>query len=369
MRKILTGLWWLICRLMPVKKNKIVVSSYYGRGYSDSPKAIVDALLKTAPALDIVWLTNDVTGLPDKVRACPYDSLGRIYHLSTAKVWIDNCRKGSRFKKKSQIYLQTWHGFALKRIEKDVVDKLGDPNYEAYARRDSAQCDLIVSNSAHMTKIYRESFWYSGEIAEFGSPRNDVLFTENGCGRKVRKALGIPAESRLVLYAPTFRADHSLAPYRLDAPEVTAALARRFGGNWVFVTRLHPNIAKLAGELKYEGAVDATMYPDIQELLAAADAVISDYSSLMFDFALTGRPCFQFASDIEDYKKDRNFYIPLTRLPFPLSSSSEELCAGISEFDSEKYSGAWKKFSADYGFKEDGHAARRCAEWIIKKIK
>lgn len=369
MKKLLTGLWWLICRLFPIKKNKIVISSYYGRGYSDSPKAICDELLKRGAGLDLVWLTDTPQGLPAGVRAVPYSGAGRIYQLSTAKVWIDNCRKGSRFKKKGQIYLQTWHGFALKRIEKDVVDKLPDPNYEAYARRDSAQTDLIVSNSAHMTGVYRNSFWYGGEIGEFGSPRNDALLRPSVCRGKVRKALGIPEESNIVLYAPTFRADHSLEPYRLDAAAVRAAFEARFGGSWVFVTRLHPNIAKLAGELRYDGAADATMYDDIQELLSASDAVISDYSSVIFDFAVTGRPCFQFAADIAAYRNDRNFYIPLETLPFPLAETSDGLCENIRRFDEKSYGAAWSAFCVKYGFREDGRASERCADWILDKMK
>lgn len=116
----------------------------------------------------------------------------RIRELCTAKVWLDNNRKGARFKKPGQWYLQTWHGFALKRIERDVEQTL-PAGYAAYAARDSAQTDLIVSNSALMTKIYRESFWYEGEVAEFGSPRNDILFAPAGdVKQKVCAALGIP---------------------------------------------------------------------------------------------------------------------------------------------------------------------------------
>jgi CDP-glycerol glycerophosphotransferase len=369
MMKLLTGLWWLICRLFPVKKNKIVISSYYGRGYSDSPKAIADELLRRNEGLDIVWLTDNPKSLPEGVRAARYSGLGRIYELSTAKVWIDNCRKGARFKKSGQIYMQTWHGFALKRIEKDVVDKLPDPNYEAYAVRDSGQTDLIVSNSAHMTEIYKKSFWYSGEVAEFGSPRNDVLFRGGGAREKVRRALGIDGSAMIVLYAPTFRVDHSLEPYRLDDAALVDALEARFGGRWVFVTRLHPNIARLSGELNYKNAVDATMYDDIQELLSASDAIISDYSSVIFDFALTGRPCFQYAADIDAYRRDRNFYIPLDKLPFPLSVTPDELCESIRNFNDGAFAEKWKSFAGQYGIIEDGQASRRCADWILEKIK
>jgi CDP-glycerol glycerophosphotransferase (TagB/SpsB family) len=115
--------------------------------------------------------------------------------------------------------------------------------------------------------------------------------------------------------------------------------------------------------------LDATMYDDIQELLSASDAIISDYSSVIFDFALTGRPCFQYAADIDAYRRDRNFYIPLDKLPFPLSVTPDELCESIRNFNDGAFAEKWKSFAGQYGIIEDGQASRRCADWILEKIK
>ena len=178
MHKAASAGMWTLGRLLPVQKNKIVISSYYGRGYGDNAKPIVEELLKRTCNLDIVWMVNDDAAaetLPSGVRPVKNTLWNRIRELCTAKIWIDNCRKGARVKKQGQWYLQTWHGFALKRIEKDAAASL-PADYPQYAGRDSAQTDLIVSNSALMTKIYNESFWYHGEVLEFGSPRNDVFF-------------------------------------------------------------------------------------------------------------------------------------------------------------------------------------------------
>jgi CDP-glycerol glycerophosphotransferase len=365
---------WIRGRSLPIEKNKIVVTSFYGRGYGDNPKGIVNELLKRKADVKIVWLVSGAEAresLPDGVAACDYDSPEKIRELSTAKIWIDNSRKGARFKKAGQFYLQTWHGFALKRIEKDVADKL-PPEYAEYARRDSEQCDLIVSNSAFMTKIYRESFWYGGEVEEFGSPRNDALFGDASAAvKKVRAALPIPEGKKLLLYAPTFRADCSLDAYSLDYAGTAKALAERFGGDWAVLIRLHPHVVELAKDLKFDNELtfDATAYDDMQELLAAADAVITDYSSLMFDFALTRRPCFQFATDIEAYRGDRNFYFPLDELPFPLAVDNAGLCEKIREFDDGAYLEKWDAFCEKVGMKEDGRASERCADWILGKMK
>lgn len=248
LKKLCSAMAWLACRLLPVNPKKIVVSNYYGRGYGDNPKAIVDALLRRGEDVKIIWLTDGdhaAVSLPDGVDACPYQSLRRIYELSTAKVWIDNCRKGARFKRKNQIYLQTWHGFALKRIERDAADKL-PPDYPAFAQRDASQTDLIVSDSKFMTDIYRRSFWYDGEVLIFGAPRNDLLCrAADRPTEKVRSALGMPDDCRIILYAPTFRADGSLEAYDLDYARLRKSCEQRFGGRFAVAIRLHPNVAKM----------------------------------------------------------------------------------------------------------------------------
>ena len=117
MNKVQSGLGWLAGKTMPIKKNKIVVTSYYGRGFSDSPKAIVEALLDSGKELDIVWLTKEPTEVPEGVRCVEYDSAARMTELSTAKIWIDNCRKGAKYKKDGQIYIEISY---LRTLDTDV---------------------------------------------------------------------------------------------------------------------------------------------------------------------------------------------------------------------------------------------------------
>ncbi len=363
-----------LCHPLPVNPRKVVFCSYYGRGYSDSPKAIAEALLSSGEKRKLQWLVKtpeDAKELPQGVEPVPYDSFRRIYALSTAKIWVDNCRKGCRGKKKSQYYLQTWHGFALKRIEKDAERAL-EPAYVQSCKNDSAQCDLIVSGSDFMTKLYQNAFWYDGEVAAFGTPRNDVFFQNtDAVKQKVFAALGLKPTRRLLLYAPTFRVDHSTDAYKLDVENVLAACEKRFGGCWTALIRLHPNVAEQSkGLFAYDETrvLDATRYPDMQELLLAADLLITDYSSSMFDYALSGKPCLQFATDVEAYKTDRNFYFPIDSLPFPLADSNAALCREILAFDEEVYRKRWAAFYKEQGFCEDGQAAKRCADWILQKM-
>ncbi len=359
---------------LPVDKKKVVFTSYYGRGYSDNPKAIAEAMLKQNADAKLVWLVKDekeARSLPEGITPCPYNSAKRIWALSTARVWVDNCRKYERFKKKNQFYLQTWHGFPLKRIEKDAVESL-PADYERGAMRDSSFTNLLLSNSDFYTDVMKRCFWYDGEIAVYGTPRNDVFVCPDPLvNEKVRNAFSLAEDRKLVLYAPTFRADHSTDAYRIDAARLHDACTKKFGGEWTVLIRLHPNVAGQSADLfAYDGKniADATMYPDMQELLSAADILITDYSSSMFDFALSKKPCLRFANDVEAYTKDRNFYFSFDEIPFPVAESNDEMIALIENFDVVAYNEKRDAFYKRLNFCEDGKASQRCAEWIISKL-
>ena len=371
---LLSSVFWALCRLLPVRKNRVVFCSFYGRGYSDSPKAIADELLRKNTSAELLWLVStpeDAASLPDGIRPVPHHGWRRILALSTARVWVDNCRKYDRYKKKNQFYMQTWHGFALKRIEADAAGALADV-YVRACQLDSSHCDVMISGSQFMTNLYHRHFWYNGPVENFGTPRNDCFFTDcSALHSTVLQKLGLPDTQRIVLYAPTFRADGSLTPYSLDVPELLRACSAKFGGSWSCLIRLHPNIAEQSkGLFPYNGTtiLDATAYPDMAELLIAADLLITDYSSSIFDFALSGKPCFQFATDIADYRQDRSFNFPLDRLPFALAENNAQLCDAISAYSPEAAHEKWDQFVRENGICEDGHAAERCADWILNRL-
>lgn len=369
------GLWGL-CTLMPIDKKKVLFSSYYGRGYSDSPKAIAEALLASGEDVNLCWLVKseaEAATLPAGITPVNQNNpLERIKAYSTSRVWVDNCRKYVPRKRKGQFYMQTWHGFALKMIEADATQALEDA-YIQGSKNDSRMTDVIVSGSGFMSGIYRDSFWYEGAVEELGTPRNDIFFgdTCSALAKKVRLTLHLPESRRLALYAPTFRVDQNLDCYALDAKKLVSACEARFGGEWTVLIRLHPNIAgKSAGLFPYDGEkiLDATSYPDMQELLAGADLLLTDYSSSMFDYALTGKPCVQFALDVEEYTRERNFYFPLTGLPFPMARSNDELESIIRNYDQAQWTGRWEQFRQENGFREDGQASGRCARWILDRL-
>lgn len=361
-------LWKFFCHL-PKDKNKVVFSSYYGRGYSDSPKAVADELLKRN-GYKIYWLLSRDAGkssLPEGIKPIKTESISGIWHEATAGFWIDNCRKWSFTEKgKNQYYIQTWHGFPLKRIEKDAGDAL-EEGYITSSIKDAGMTDLMISNSSFLTGIYRSSFWYNGEILECGFPRNDILVKgDKNITEKIYSKYSIDKDTKILLYAPTFRKDKGLEVYDVDYKACTEALSGRFGGNWIVFAKLHPNVASKSSQLKLDPryVIDASAHADIQELYTASAALLSDYSSVMFDYIATKKPCFLYVNDIENYKGDRNFYFDMGLLPFSLAVNNHELTENIMAFDEAVQSKNTDEFCRQFGISETGKASCAVADKI-----
>ncbi|MBO5019322.1 MAG: CDP-glycerol glycerophosphotransferase family protein [Clostridia bacterium] len=375
--RILKRFFWILCKLLPVKGNKIVFQYYYGRGYCDNPKYIGEEIIKYAKDLnlDLVWVLKEGTknDLPPEFRTVTFRSFRYIYEMSTAKVWVDNSRKEYCMKKKNQYYMHTWHGgMTMKKVENMVPDKLGS-QYLRMAKRDAKQCDVMLSNSRTMTKDFRKYFWYpEGEIIEKGLPRNDRLvnFTEED-SKKLRKTFNIEDDVKLLLYAPTFRNDHSLDAYNIDYKRCVEALEKRFGGKWKVLLRLHPNVFKLSDNLEFdpEIVINTSHYPDMQEIYMIADMVITDYSSVIFDYLIIGGPSLLYASDLEKYRKERDCYFDFAELPFELCQNNDELEQAILNFDIESFNKKASEFIELHGLCDTGIASKAAADWIINKVK
>lgn len=365
------ALKWFV--LLPVKKKKVVFDNFGGRGFGCDPKYIALELLRRGSDLDIVWLTRDMAAdFPEGIRPVKYGGVRALYELATAGVWVDNFKSALRVpKKKEQYYIQTWHSsLGLKKNEKDAP-KL-DESYIWRAKRDSEATDLMYSNNAFRAEKYRNSFWYSGRVIRCGHPRNEILVhTPEYIRKKVREHYHLPEDRKILLYAPTFRSRAGGEVYRFLAEPCLEACEERFGGDYVCLRRLHPNVAGQISEAggEREGKViPATDYPDMQELLAAADVLVTDYSGTMFEFMLTGRPVFLLAKDLKVYvDRERELYFSLEELPFSLAQSEEELTGQIRSFDAEKYRENCQNFMMRVGMEEDGLGAKVLADIIQEK--
>lgn len=373
----------VLFRIFPINKNKIVFTCYFGNDYGDNPKYIAEKIISNNLFEDMVWLVSNKNmlhenNLPEKIRPVLYHSWLAIYELSTAQIWVDNARKPIYIRKrKNQIYIQSWHAsVSFKKVEADCSDALS-PQYISSAKHDSKMCDAIVAGSGHHSNIYKTAFWYNGEILNCGSPRNDILFNQKceDINKKTDIMLKIfknkiDSKVHLVLYAPTFRKDGGLEIYNLDYHKCQLTLKNKFGGEWIFLVRLHPNIAAISAGLHINtnDIYDVSKYPDMQELLCVSDVLITDYSSSSFDYLTTKRPCFLYTPDYDEYMKDRGLYFCLDDLPFPRANDNDELFEQINHFDVNEYRAGVESFTKEIQVYNSGHAASDVVDWIKKKL-
>lgn len=349
---------------LPIQRDKIVFYSE-SDAYAGSPKYIAEELLNRKLPFRMVWCTlKHRAKTPKGIRSVCGRYLTR-YHLATARLIISDTRLSFYWrkgfdKKEGQLYLQTWHdSFGCKKIEADVHTPTAANLTEA--KTDSQCIDYLISNSDWLTENFRFSFFYPGKIWELGAPRNDVLLAPEQAQAKVRAHFRIPSDSKIALYAPTH---HQKAPKGPDFVRLRKVLEERFGGKWHILARLHP-MGK-SRHHRWLGACDATPYPDCAELLAAADVALSDYSSCIFDFLLTGRPAFLFAPDAAKFEEWNGFYFPLKKSPFPVANNNKSLEKNIRKFDELAYKEKVHAFLQEKGSVEDGHASCRVADMVQK---
>lgn len=367
----------------PIQKNKIVFDNYMGKGFGCNPKYVAMKLLeRDAGKYDLVWVVSKEdekhSEIPPQIRTVPYGSLRSLYEYATAGVWLGNhhkvayVRMGLR-RREGQFFIQTWHGsLGIKKIERSVPDLARDRRWLAYAIKSSQMTSYWISNGDYGTFEYKSGFWdvRDADILRYGHPRNDPFFDEAAMRRareKVERTWGL-AGKRLLLYAPTFRKDARTDCYAIDFARLAEHLHGRFGGAWVILLRLHPKMRDIAAEFLSPDmpVIDASRYVDMQELLCAADCLITDYSCCSFDFLLTRRPAFLFAADMRAYDVERGLYYPLEQTPFPLAQRDAELMANIDAFDEARYLSRVEAFLREKGCIEDGHASERVAGLIEK---
>ncbi len=355
-------------RLFPIRKRTMLFQTFQGT-YCCNPKYVTEALAGR-DGVEIVWALErgcDAGALPSGVKIVHKGALRYFLAAATAKVWFENglnlVRSPYIRKRRGQVYFQPLHGsLGLKR------QGLAGPEIRAKA---DAITDYCISNSAFEDEVYRTSYWPTTEILRYGHPRNDVFFKSADekarLSASVRETLGVASGVRLALYAPTFRPDGDISCLDLDPVMLKAALERRFGGEWTILFRLHKR--DMARHRAPSGSwVDASGYPDMQELMVACDIGITDYSSWICDYVLGDGFGFIYARDVEKYSVNPGFYYRLESTPFPVARSNEELAAAIAAFDLREYIERKNSFIESKGCMEDGLASERCARKIMEVI-
>lgn len=362
-------LWLLIFSIFPIKKNKIMIVSYYGKGYGDNGKYIVNELLQRENLYSIYWACNEKNkySLPNDIKYVKFNSLKYFFHLATSKVWINNTRfKYGTRKRKKQYYIQTWHSsLRLKRIEKDAENSLSK-EYVMTCKSDSKMIDIITSGCDFSTNIYQNSFWYDGEIFKSGTPRCDIFFNKNQKASIKKNIFDMYnlSNKKIILYAPTFRENDNEKSVYLDCD----AFSKKLSDEYILFVRFHP-LSKSHID-NTQKMINVTHYPDMQELLAISDYLITDYSGCCFDMMINNKPCILYINDIESYlQKERNLYFEFDELPFPKIKEEKDLIKAINEFDEKKYKKDIAMFNETVGLFENGEGSKNICNRIDEVIR
>ncbi|MET9564592.1 bifunctional glycosyltransferase/CDP-glycerol:glycerophosphate glycerophosphotransferase [Streptomyces tauricus] len=367
---------------LPVKKGLVVFESHLGRQYSDSPKALYEEMRRQDLDFDAVWsYAGRPDGFPADATLVRRWSLPYLAALARAEFWIDNQSYPLKLTKRPRTtYLQTWHGSALKRMGFDEAEwKLRTRDAQKEQQRVLDRFDRFLIRSEHDVRTLARAFRLKERtLLRVGYPRNDALVAARGreeeTGLRARgplaAELGIPDDRAVLLYAPTFR-QHGGKQRRFELPFDVERFAEEFGDRYVLLVRSHYlNHVVLPPSVRGR-VVDVSAHHDVTPLLALADGLITDYSSVMFDYALLGRPMFFFAYDYEEYVHEgRGTYFDLLeRAPGPVVRTEEELYVALASLDEQvvKYREAREGFVAEFGEYDTGTAARSIVDQFFSQ--
>lgn len=375
----------MLFRFLPIKQNRFYFNSFHGQ-YSDSPKKISEELHKIYPKAEYYWeFTNKSHEVwPHYIRTVNPHTIRALYLKYTSRLLVDNyfgAHSGfavagtlkykllSLLLRKGQLIIGTWHGTSLKKIATDEPGKV-NKNLLFYTKTDYLTCE-----SEHMRNVLQRITCGKIPILMIGYPRNDILFNVSEKEKnKLRKKLKLPDEKKIILYAPTFRTDNKemsgqFQIQNLDIEKLLTTCSEKFGGKWIFVYRVHDSVIEGMKECTVHNnfVLSGNIGDDMAEYLAVTDVLITDYSSSMFDFMLTKRPCFLYCPDLDYYMNvERGFYFCLQELPFMIASTADELYETIMRFVNTEYLQKTELFLTQIGHIDDGNATEKIVA-IIKR--
>ncbi|WP_235585527.1 CDP-glycerol glycerophosphotransferase family protein [Serinicoccus chungangensis] len=350
--------------------------SWRGR-YSDSPRAISEALGHRAPELQRTWVSSPGVTFPADVKLVPRHSARYFSDLATCDVLVTNDLVTRHYVKGPRVaYLQTWHGSPLKVIGLDE----SRPKYRRAKahlrrmRRDVAKWDYLLSPSKAVSDIFRGAFAFDGEILEFGYPRNDVLARPDEHVRQLaRDRMGLTDDQLVVLYAPTWRDDAHLEgggfyhPSLIDWDTLLSQLPEKT----VILSRMHQHVTTPVTPRSRGDVRDVSRVDDLSALMLASDVLVSDYSSIIFDYAVSGRPIVLHAPDLVHYRDVvRGLYFDFESwAPGPVTTNTGELADVLSSVPSaaKDHSERYRDFVATYCTFEDGQASRRVVDLLVDR--
>jgi CDP-glycerol glycerophosphotransferase len=354
----------------------LLVRSYFGELATDNGVSVQKELRRRGSDLPVYWAVQDHSvvvpdgGIPVIVNSEEWYRL-----LRSARYYLDNMYQPEFHRKpEGQVIIQTFHGYPFKQMGRPHWDNLGfsRAQVDSYLRR-AADWDYLVSPARYASPLLARDFVYDGDVLEIGYPRNDVLHSDEADDIRiaVRESLGVRPDQTAVLYAPTFRDYMARDDTRAVMPSFLdfARAHRRLGDSVVILIRGHAFNARTKHRVgSIPGAVDVTDYPEVSDLYLAADAAIVDYSSLRFDFGVTGKPMIFHVPDLQRYQESRGWLFDFEpTAPGPLLSTTDEVVDALLDLDGVRaaYAEAYRTFHDDYLDLDDGKAGARLVDAVF----
>lgn len=384
---IVVSLW---ARFLPVDKKCVYVFNILD-GFNDSVKYIVREFHERHPDYKIVWDCSQsmkMTDVPSYITQVKRGSTEASYYKTRAKLCLDSYigihtwmydkknvskRLFSEFKLRliknsNQIHISTFHGVPYKYIgAKRYGDRVKDYAF-------TTSCDYLILGNRFEEEIYREAYPGNYQFCFLGKANTDILFkTEKQ--ETLKKRLGLPADKKLFLYAPTYRdwcveGGGLLQMKQIHIPNLLYILHEKYGGEWIFGFRVHHYVQEQMEKEDFVYPEDGTIincnqFDDMAEYMSCCDVFMTDYSSSVLDLIHTDKPCFLFANDEEEYMEQRGgLYFSLNDFPYPIVHNNQELLEAVLGYDSEQISRNREHFLEHLGNVSDGHSACRIVDFI-----
>ena len=364
---------------MKLKENYIVFESFMGRNCSGQPKYIYKYLQENyGNKYEYIWVVDRKgVEIEGKHKKCKRMGLRYFYYMNRSKYWVNNMRQPlSLIRRPETIMLSTWHGTPLKRLVFDMDDvHSANPRYKEIVYKQTREWDYLLSDNPFSTEKFQSCFLFEKEkILEYGYPANDPLYApdKEEKAKQIKKKLGIPEDKKVILYAPTWRDDnfYEAGQYGFDLDLDVNRMQKLYGDEYVLLLRLHYFVVDKLDLSKYGNfTVDGSSYDDITDLYLISDILITDYSSVFFDFANLKRPILYYTYDLDKYRDVlRGFYLDMEKdLPGPLLLTNDEVMDAIKNIDKiqEKYKDKYEEFYNRFCSVDDGNAAKRICEKVF----
>ena len=378
------ALYYLGSYIIPPNENIILFESSNGRNYTGNPKSVYEEILNQGLDKEIkcVWsfdqTNTEIKGNAKKVKRSFFKFL---YYSLRSGAWVFDSRHLYYLRKnKKTKYIQTWHGTPLKKLglDMDYIDMSGNQDIKQYHddfRKNTSLWQYLISQNSYSSEIFRHAFDFKGEMLEIGYPRNDILINKNNAEDidEIKTRLNIPKDKKVILYAPTWRDNeyYEKGKYKFATEMDFDQMKSELSDEYVLIVKFHYLVKENIDWSKYDDfVIECDADWDIQELYLISDMMITDYSSVMFDYSLLKRPMIFYAYDLENYKNNlRDFYFDMiNEVPGPICLTNDEMIGFIKNYTEESYKmefgEKYKNWSEKFNTFDDGNASKKVIDLI-----